>query len=55
MAFHLHLIDLLSDHVRLPGPRLSHNDRVGVPHRPQLSLQWELASDGRLYSRWIRN
>ena len=51
MAYHLHLINSLLDFVPAAPAQVPHND--GLPAaEPQLSLRWELGSDGRLQARW---
>ena len=53
MAFHLHLINALLDHVPAAAPQ----PRGALPTSPanaRLSLYWELDDDGRLQSHWIR-
>lgn len=51
MAFHLHLINLLLDHVPAAAPQ-ARNSAAPSTKEPRLSLQWEPGSDGRPQSRW---
>lgn len=52
MAFHLHLINGLLDHVSAAAPKFQ-PACVRAPE-PPLCLRWKLGRDGRPNARWVR-
>jgi hypothetical protein len=52
MAFHLNLTDLQSDFVRAASPQPQHILAPATFPGADLSAQWQLAGNERLYSSW---
>ena len=55
MAFHLHLINPLSDFIPAAAPQLKRNASRHVPNAPRLSMRWHLGVDGRPRAVWIQD